>query len=79
MRDYQVDAQVAFLKYGRGVLECATGSGKTEMIIALTKALKCKTLVVVRGLDLMFQSQRRFSTRLKQKVGVLGAGRTRET
>ncbi len=75
MRDYQIDAQVAFLRRGRGVWEHATGSGKTESAIALCKALNVQTMVLVRGLDLMTQTRKRFRRRLKEPIGVLGGGK----
>jgi len=57
---------------GRGIWWSATGSGKTEAAIALTKALGARTLFVVRGNTLVDQTRRRFADRLGVDVDDIG-------
>ena len=57
---------------GRGIWWAATGSGKTEAAIALTKMLGCRTLFVVRGNTLVDQTRRRFADRLGVDIDQIG-------
>jgi len=76
LRDYQEEAVKAALEGKRGIFEMATGTGKTEVMIAITAALGLRTLVLVNNRDLALQTAQRFSARLAgAKVGVIGAGR----
>ncbi|KKN30774.1 hypothetical protein LCGC14_0830790, partial [marine sediment metagenome] len=76
LRDYQEQAVEAALKGRRGIFAMATGTGKTEVMIAITAALGLKTLVLVNNRDLALQTAKRFSDRLAgAEVGVVGAGR----
>ena len=75
LRDYQLDAMIACLANGRGVVGLPTGSGKTEVEIALAKALDVPTLYVVHRKELVNQTKERFKLRWpKMKVGVIGDG-----
>ena len=56
LRDYQKEAIEQALCWERGVLELATGSGKTEIAIAITKLLGLKTLFIVHTQDLLRQT-----------------------
>lgn len=75
LRDYQIDAVEEALYRGRGVLELATGSGKTEIAIAITKLLDLRTLFIVHTQDLLRQTIKRFETRMGEKVGCIGEGK----
>lgn len=76
LRDYQEEAVAVALKEKRGIFQMATGSGKTEVMIAITAALGLNTLVLVTNRDLALQTAKRFSDRLTgAEVGVFGAGR----
>jgi superfamily II DNA or RNA helicase len=72
LRDYQKAAVEAALDSGRGILELATASGKTEIACAITKALNMKTLFLVHTKDLLYQAKDRFQLRLGKRVGVIG-------
>jgi len=77
LRDYQKEAIEQALCWERGVLELATGSGKTEIAIAITKLLGLKTLFIVHTQDLLRQTRERFEKRLdlKGKIGIIGEGK----
>lgn len=72
LREYQQDAVMMGLHEQRGIFEVATGLGKTEIAIALTKLLKRRTLFLVHTQDLLRQTVERFEKRLGIKVGVVG-------
>ena len=60
---------------GRGVVVKPTGTGKTEIAMALMAQHRAPTLVVAPLRDLMYQWQRRIRTSLGFDAGVLGDGR----
>jgi len=72
LRDYQKDAVREAVVNSRGILELPTGSGKTEIAIAVTKALRLKTLFLVNTKDLLHQTRERFKKRLGCDVGIVG-------
>ena len=63
VRDYQVEAVNRCLTEGSGILELATGSGKT-LICAILSKLYClldnKVVVIVPNIDLLLQTQHWF-------------------
>ncbi len=77
LRNYQMRAAQSFLKAGRGVTQIATGGGKTEIAIALTKALGLPTLFLTHRVNLLWQTAELFAKRLpeyKDRIGVIGMG-----
>lgn len=76
LRDYQEKSIKEALKEGRGILNLATNAGKTEVAIALTKALSnLKVLYLLHRQHLLFQTKKRFEQRLGIKCGYIGVGR----
>lgn len=74
LRKHQVLAANAMLKKKHGVLWAATNSGKTEVAIAVLKALDLNGLFLVKGKDLVQQSYSRFQSRLgNEDVGIVSA------
>ena len=72
LRKHQISAANAMLKKKHGVLWAATNSGKTEVAIAVVKALNLKALFLVKGKDLVHQTYERFKTRIGSKnVGII--------
>jgi superfamily II DNA or RNA helicase len=59
----------------RGVVVKPTGTGKTEIALAIVARHRCATLVVAPLRDLMYQWQRRIKRSLGVDAGVLGDGR----
>jgi superfamily II DNA or RNA helicase len=74
LRDYQLEGVAAIERHGRGILQCATGSGKTEIAIAATKRFGLKTLWITHKLDLVRQTRKRFNARLGHPVGMISEG-----
>ena len=60
---------------GRGVVVKPTGTGKTEVALAIVARHQAATLIVAPLRDLMYQWQRRIRTGLGVEAGVLGDGR----
>jgi hypothetical protein len=79
LRPYQLDALKRALVRGRGVLEIATGGGKTEIAIALVAALGVpRTVYVCPDTASCDEMYFRFIKRgfTEEQVGRLGAGRS---
>lgn len=72
LRDYQWEAIVEALKEKRGIIELATGLGKTEIAIGITKILGLRTLFLTHTQDLLHQTANRFKKRLAVEVGLIG-------
>jgi superfamily II DNA or RNA helicase len=63
LRPYQRDALEAAIKGERGLLWLATGGGKTEVAIGLTRALPGKWLFVVHRSSIMYEVAERYDKR----------------
>lgn len=68
LRDYQVEAIIAALQnkwsgmwWPRGIIQLATGGGKTEVAAAMIQMLKVPTLFLVDKKSLLYQTAERFS------------------
>lgn len=57
--DYQEQAKAALVESGKGILQSAAGSGKTQIGIALACAIGEKTLWLTHTRDLLLQSKNR--------------------
>jgi superfamily II DNA or RNA helicase len=60
---------------GRGVIVKPTGTGKTEIALAIIARHQASALIVVPLRDLMYQWQRRLAKGLGVEAGILGDGR----
>ncbi len=60
LRPYQVDACDLALVAKRGVIDSATGTGKTEILGEIIRRLACRSLIIVASRDLARQTIRRF-------------------
>lgn len=75
LRNYQEEAVDACIRATRGVLSAATGSGKTQIAIAIVAKLGLNTLFLVDSVDLARQTADRFAKHLPAaKIGVIYAG-----
>lgn len=75
LRDYQKDAVEAALLNVRGVLQLATGAGKTNVAAGIIDAINRPAIFLVHTKDLMYQAVERFKTLLDpNEVGMLGDG-----
>jgi superfamily II DNA or RNA helicase len=71
---HQVRALEAFLPRTRGVIESPTGSGKSEVAVALAQVVRAPVLALVDTRDLMHNLADRFELRTKEKAGRCGDG-----
>jgi len=75
LRDYQWAALCQLVRRGgRGVLRAVTGSGKTEICIALTRVLPCEWLFLVHRADLVGQTAERYALRTSETAGTFNEG-----
>ncbi|GIX43893.1 MAG: DEAD/DEAH box helicase [Candidatus Hydrogenedentota bacterium] len=75
LRDYQRACVQAALNARRGVLELATGAGKTLLAACLIHELGLPTLFVVHTRDLLHQTREVFRQHLSSKIGQVGDGK----
>jgi superfamily II DNA or RNA helicase len=68
----QQEAVAAWRKRGRGCVVMPTGTGKTEVALAVMAETALSTLVVAPVRDLMYQWHRRILDRLGYDAGVIG-------
>jgi len=75
LRDYQTEALKSALEKGRGILQIATGGGKTLLAAHLIHQLGKRTFFFVHTLDLLYQAAEVFERELGIPIGRLGDGR----
>lgn len=73
-REYQQRVLEATLMHKGGIVQSATGSGKSVMITELIANTNVKTMVYVIGIDLLYQMHETFEKMLGTKVGIIGDG-----
>lgn len=73
-RPYQDRVLENCLKYKGGIVQAATGSGKSVMITQLISNTNVKTIVYVIGIDLLYQMKETFELMLGTEVGIIGDG-----
>lgn len=74
LRDYQEEAVKSFIKNKIGILQLATGSGKTEIAIETIRQIGVKTLFVVDKIELLKQTKKRLEEALGIPIGQIGQG-----
>lgn len=74
LRPYQQSALEAALRTRRGIIQIATGGGKTLLAAHLIRRIGRPTFFFVHTLDLLYQSARVFREELGLDVGLLGDG-----
>ena len=74
LRDYQKNAVFGILKTDFGVIESATGSGKTVIGIYTIGKRKAKTLILVHTKELLYQWKERIEQFLGIEPGLIGDG-----
>lgn len=74
-REYQERVLDVCLKKKGGIVQAATGSGKSIMITELIANTNVKTMVYVIGIDLLYQMHETFEHMLGTKVGIIGDGK----
>lgn len=74
LRDYQANVVETFVLEKRGIIQAATGAGKTEIACAITKRVGRPTLFLTHKLDLVGQTRLRFKKRLGVNAGMISEG-----
>ena len=82
LRDYQIDAKNIAIRFGRGLLSCPTGSGKTTIFTSIIAQLSITpTLIFVPTRLLLYQTKRELEEMLRDEngdriiVGIVGDGK----
>ncbi len=75
LRPEQSESVTAWQQAGRGVVVMPTGTGKTEVALAIMQQAAVSTLVVAPVRDLMYQWHRRIAHGLGYDAGLIGDGR----
>jgi superfamily II DNA or RNA helicase len=75
LRDRQWEALSTIVRRGGvGLVKAVTGSGKTEIAIALSRVLACEWLFVVHRTDIAMQSAERYNLRTGETAGTFENG-----
>ena len=74
MRPYQAAAHAAAVTAGAGIIQIATGGGKTLLAAHLIRHFDRPALFFVHTLDLLYQAAQVFERELGIEVGILGDG-----
>lgn len=74
LRDYQWERLKDLVLRGPGILQGVGGSGKTEIMIALTRVLPCEWLYLVNRAELVKQTAERYRLRTGETAGVFEHG-----
>jgi superfamily II DNA or RNA helicase len=80
LRDYQEKAIEILIQKQRGIIQIATGGGKSLILVGLCSRLNIPTLVLVHRQELMYQLEEIFRTNLRGKgsrkplIGLVGDG-----
>lgn len=84
LRDYQTDAVAAALApdpinglRGRGIVQCATGGGKTRIAAAIMWSLPGRWLFLVNSQDLLGQAAEAYGALTSEEAGRVGDGEFR--
>lgn len=77
LRPYQQTTLKAALRQPRGIVQIATGGGKTLIAAHLIRALDRPTIFFVHTLELLYQAARVFEQELGIEVGILGDGQAK--
>lgn len=73
-RPYQEEAKKRALEAHRGIIQVATGGGKTIIASMIMAELKCQTLFMVHTKDLLYQAKNSFEEVLGIEIGQIGDG-----
>lgn len=74
-REYQQRILHSALANKSGIIQSATGSGKSIVIAQIIANTNVKTMVYVTGIDLLYQMYQMFNNILGEKVGIIGDGK----
>ena len=70
---HQAEAVTSALDFGRGIIVCPTGSGKTRIALTIIAELGLKTLYLINSLDLLSQTKAELEKCFPgQDIGIIG-------
>lgn len=72
--EYQIDAAEKAVKVNRGIIRAGTGAGKTLISALIAAKLGHSTLILVIGIDLLYQFHKFFSSVFNEPIGIVGDG-----
>lgn len=75
LRDYQAEVVETAIHKQRGIIQVATGGGKTLIATAIAAKLNIPTIFCVHTQDLLTQAYDVFSKALKTPIGIVGGGK----
>lgn len=73
-RPYQVKAAETAMCYDRGIVKAATSAGKTLIMAMITANIGKPTLILVIGIDLLYQTHDFFKSVFQRDIGIVGDG-----
>lgn len=73
-RYYQENATRAAVKASSGIIQAATGAGKTLIISMILAKYNCRTVVYVIGTDLLYQMKKTIEEAFGVECGIVGDG-----
>ena len=79
MRDYQKLAVNNMIKHKRGIVQLATGAGKTFIALEFIRRVKGSTIFIVNRKDLLIQTIEKAKEFGFKNIGVIGAGEFQPT
>lgn len=74
LRAYQLEAVAVAKEHSRGIFHHPTGSGKTEIQVALAEVYPTDWLILTHRKDLMLNASERFLRRTGEVIGMIGEG-----
>jgi superfamily II DNA or RNA helicase len=73
-RSYQVEISDMAIQCDRGTIRACTGCGKSVIIALITAKLGKPTLILVVGIDLLYQMHKLFTDVFQKEIGIIGDG-----
>jgi len=73
-RPYQIEAAETAMCYDRGIVKAATSAGKTLIMVMITANLGKPTIILVIGIDLLYQTHDFFTSVFQKEIGIVGDG-----
>lgn len=74
IRPYQEEAKEKAIKYKMGIIQVATGGGKTYIAANIIAEIGKSTLFMVHTKDLLYQAKREFEEMMNIHIGQIGDG-----
>jgi superfamily II DNA or RNA helicase len=73
-RPYQIEISDIAIRHDRCTIKACTGCGKSLIIALITAKLGKPTLILVVGIDLLYQMHKLFTDVFQKEIGIVGDG-----